>query len=111
MTQEPLQLSLRNDEGAVVGKLLLSNLPGRQDTMPSARGDAALREAAIYRYQIRSDAINVDVEPSELFDPDDACRKHGRLRPGQAVGRLRIQVVDRTTGQTGTTDVDVIAVK
>ena len=37
--------------------------------------------------------------------------KRGRLRPGQAVGRLRIQVVDRATGLTGTTDVDVLAVK
>jgi hypothetical protein len=111
MTLESMQLTLRNGEGHVVGKLLIANLPGRQDTTYSARGDAALREAAIYRYEIRSDAINVDVEPRELFDPDDASWKQGRLRPGQAVGRLRIQVVDRTTGQTGTTDVDVIAVK
>ena len=111
MTQESMQLTLRNDEGDVVGELLIANLPGRQDTTYSARGDVALREAAIYRYEIRSDATNVDVEPSELFDPDDASWKQGRLRPGQAVGRLRIQVVDRTTGQTGTTDVDVLAVK
>ena len=58
-----------------------------------------------------ADATNVEVEPRELFDPDDASWKRGRLHPGQAVGRLRIQVVDRTTGLTGTTDVDVLAVK
>jgi Domain of unknown function (DUF2357)/PD-(D/E)XK nuclease superfamily len=111
MTQESMQLTLRNDEGEAVGELLVANLPGRQDTTYSARGDVALREAAIYRYEIRSAATSVEVEPSELFDPDDASCKQGRLCPGQAVGRLRIQVVDRTTGQTGTTDVDVIAVK
>jgi Domain of unknown function (DUF2357)/PD-(D/E)XK nuclease superfamily len=111
MPQESLQLALRNDEGQVVGELLVANLPGRQDTTVSARGDVALREARIYRYKILSDATDVEVEPRELFDPDDASFKRGRLRPGQAVGRLRIQVVDRTTGLIGTTDVDVLAVK
>src|ERR1700755_827578 len=111
MPQESMQLALRNDEGHVVGELLVANLPGRQDTASSARGDVALREAGIYRYEILTDATNVDVEPSELFDPDDASRKQGRLRPGQAVGRLRIQVVDPTTELAATTDVDVVAVK
>jgi hypothetical protein len=111
MPDDSMKLELRNTEGHVVGELLVANLPGRYDTTYSARGDATLREGATYRYEIRSDAINVEVEPSELFDPDDASWKQGRLRPGQAVGRLRIRVVDRTTGQTGTTDVDVIAVK
>jgi hypothetical protein len=111
MTQESIQLTLRDDEGQVVGKLRIANLPGRQDTTYSSRGDAALREAAIYRYEICSDATNVEIEPRELFDPDDLSWKHGRLRPGQAVGRLRIQVVDRATEQAGRTDVDVLAVK
>ena len=47
-----MKLALRNDEGHVVGELRVANLPGRQDTTYSARGDAALREAAIYRYEI-----------------------------------------------------------
>ncbi len=106
-----MKLALRNDEGHVVGELRVANLPGRQDTTYSARGDAALREAMIYRYEICSEATNVDIEPRELFDPDDSSWKQGRLRPGQAVGRLRIQVVDRATEQAGTTDVDVLAVK
>ena len=106
-----MQLALRNDEGHVVGELLVANLPGRHDTTISAWGDVALREAGVYRYEILADATNVEVEPAELFDPDDASWKRGRLRPGQAVGRLRIQFVDRTTGLTGTTDVDVLAVK
>lgn len=104
-------LALRNDEGHDVGKLIIANLPSRQDLAVSARGDIALREGAAYRYEISTKTENVEVEPRELFDPDDGSWKKGRLRPGQAVGRLRIQVVDRTTRLTGTADVDVLAVK
>jgi hypothetical protein len=111
VADDSMKLALRNDEGHVVGELRVANLPGRHDTTYSARGDAALREAMIYRYELCSEATNVDIEPRELFDPDDSSWKQGRLRPGQAVGCLRIQVVDRITGQTGTTDVDVLAVK
>ena len=111
MPQEPMQLALRNREGRVVGELLVANLPNRQDLTSSAFGDVALREAATYRYEIFSEATNVDVEPRELFDPDDATWKQGRLRPAQAVGRLRIQVSDRATRLAGTTDIDVLAVK
>lgn len=114
MSQDSMQLPLRTDDGQAVGELLIANLPGRQDITVSARGDIALREAAIYRYEIRpsaADTEHVEVEPRELFDPDDASGKRGRLRPSQAVGRLRIQVVDRTTRLTGTTDIDVLAVK
>jgi hypothetical protein len=111
MPQESMQLALRNDDGQVVGELLVANLPGRQDTTFSARGDVALREAAIYRYEILVDATEVEVEPRELFDFDDSSCKRGRLSPRQAVGRLRIRVVDRTTELTGTTDVEVLAVK
>ncbi|OBI37121.1 DUF2357 domain-containing protein [Mycobacterium colombiense] len=111
MSQGSLRLALRDDDGCVVAELLVANLPGRRDTMYSPRGDLALREAAIYRYEIITDATNVDVEPRELFDPDDASWKQGRLRPGQAVGRLRIRVVDRATELAGSTEVDVLAVK
>ncbi|MEO3761055.1 DUF2357 domain-containing protein [Mycobacterium sp. B14F4] len=111
MSQEPMQLALQTVEGHVVGELLVANLPGREDTTLSASGDVALREGGIYRYEITTDTTNVDVEPRELFDPDDESCKRGRLRPGQAVGRLRIQVFDRVTGRRGTTDVDVLAVK
>ena len=111
MPHDSMQLALQNDEGHVVGELLVANLPGRQDTTFSARGDVALREAAIYRYEIAATKTNVNVEPRELFDPDDASWKRGRRRPGQAVGRLRIRVVDRTTGLTGTTEIEVLAVK
>jgi hypothetical protein len=111
MPEESMQLALRNDAGHVVGQLLIANLPDRQDLMFSARGAVALREAATYRYQVLSDATDVEVEPRELFDPDDASWKRGRLRPAQSVGRLRIQVVDRATRLTGTTDIEVLAIK
>lgn len=113
MSQGSVQLALQNDDGHVVGELLVANLPGRQDTTFSARGDVALREAAIYRYEIEifAGATEVTLEPRELFDPDDASWKQGRLRPGEAVGRLRIRVVDRATELAGTTEVDVLAVK
>lgn len=111
MSQGSVQLDLRTGEGQVVGELVVADLPGRRDTALSVGGDVALREGATYRYEICTDATNVDIEPRELFDPDDASWKQGRLRPGQAVGRLRIQVVDRVTGLAATTDVDVLAVK
>src|SRR4051794_12273808 len=111
MPQDPMKLALRTDEGKVAGTLLIANLPGRQDMTFSARGAVALREAGTYRYEILTGATNIEVEPRELFDPDDATYRRGRLRPGQAVGRLRIQVIDCTTRLTGTTDVDVLAVK
>ena len=111
MPQDSMQLALRNDEGHVVGELLVANLPGRQDTTFSARGDVALREAGPTATKYRPTQRMSNLEPRELFDPDDASWKRGRLRPGQAVGRLRIRVVDRTTELTGTTEVDVLAVK
>jgi hypothetical protein len=111
MTQDSVRLALRTGDGQVVGELLVANLPGRQDTALSVGGDIALREGAVYRYRIDGVATDADIEPRELFDPDDTSWKQGRLRTGQAVGRLRIQVVDRATGLTGTTDVDVLAVK
>ncbi|KDF00658.1 hypothetical protein Y900_017340 [Mycolicibacterium aromaticivorans JS19b1 = JCM 16368] len=106
-----MKLALQSSGGHVVGELLVTNLPGRQDTTFSTRGEIALREAAIYRYEILTAAETVDLEPRELFDPDDASLKRGRLRPGQAVGRLRIQVVDRATQVAGSTEIDVLAVK
>jgi hypothetical protein len=113
MPVESMHLALQSKEGHVVGTLRIANLPDRQGTTFSARADVALREAGIYRYEIAMlpDATSVEVEPRELFDPDDATWKSGRLRPGQAVGRLRIQVADRATGRIGTTDVDVLAAK
>lgn len=111
MPQDSVQLPLRTGEGHDFGELLIANLPGRQDTASSARGEVALREGGIYRYEISTDATHVVVEPDELFDPDDESCKRGRLRPRQAVGRLRIRVVDPATGLAGTTEVDVLAVK
>jgi hypothetical protein len=106
-----MQLTLHDDAGNAVGELLVASLPGRQHLTLSARADTALREAATYRYEISMEATHVKVEPRELFEPDDATWKRGRLLPGQAVGRLRVQVVDRASGVRGTTDVEVLAVK
>src|ERR1700722_16258221 len=111
MCDASVQLALKNSDGHDVGELVVANLPGRQDTTISATGQPALHEAAIYHYEVITGATDVDLEPRELFDPDDSSCTRGRLRPGQAVGRLRLQVADRNTGQTGTTDVDVLAVK
>ncbi|MCA4727108.1 DUF2357 domain-containing protein [Mycolicibacterium fortuitum] len=114
MTSDSIQLPLRGADGEIVGELLIADLPGRQGITSSVRGDAALREGGAYRYEILPVAPNVegfDLEPRELFDPDDASYTRGRLSPDQAVGRLWIQIVDRTTRVTGTTDVDVLAVK
>ncbi|OBI89889.1 DUF2357 domain-containing protein [Mycobacterium asiaticum] len=111
MPQESMQLVLRNGEGQPVGEMRVTDLPGRQDILCSAHGDVALREDGIYRYEISIPATSVEVEPRELFDPDDSSYMQGRLRPGSAVGRLRIRVVDRGTGLAGMSDVEVLAVK
>lgn len=111
MYREPLRLKLCDHDGKEVGELVVANLPGRQDIMPSPRGGSALREAATYRYEIFADALRVDVEPRELFDVDDDSCKRGRLLSRQNVGCLRIRVADLEKGLTGTTEVDVLAVK
>jgi hypothetical protein len=110
MPEQSIQLILRDDEGQLFGEMLISSLPGRQDIAIRAPGAVALREGATYHYEF-SDATNVHVEPRELFSPDDASWTRGRLSPAQAVGRLRIQVVDRTTRLAGTADIDVLAIK
>lgn len=110
MPEQSTELTLRTDEGHVVVKLIIASLPGRQDIAMSAPGAVALREGATYHYEF-SDATNVHVEPRELFSPDDASWTRGRLSPAQAVGRLRIHVVDRTTRLAGTADIDVLAIK
>lgn len=80
MSQELVQFTLRNDEDRVVGKLLVVDLPGRHDITLSTDGEVALHEAAVYRYEIDTGATDVEVEPRELFDPDDASYKRGRYR-------------------------------
>lgn len=110
MPQQSMQLVLRNGEGQPVGEMRVTDLPGRQDILLCEHGDFALREAGIYRYEISMATTNVEVEPRELFDPDDSSYMQGRLRPGSAVGRLRIQVVDGA-GLAATADVEVLAVK
>lgn len=111
VSQEYLQLPLRDGEDRVVGNLLIANLPAHQDTTFAISGGVDLREGGVYHYEIVTDATEVEVEPRELFDPDDASFTRGRLRPGQAVGRLRIRVVDGKTHLASTADVEVQAVK
>ena len=110
MPEQSIRLILHDDEGQFFGELLITSLPDRQDITVSARGGSALREGATYRYEIKH-AADVEVEPRELFDPDDPSWTQGRLNPAQAVGRLRIQVTDRTTRLAGTANIDVLAVK
>lgn len=111
MGPESIQLPLRDADGHVVGTLLIANLPGRQSMASAENGDIVLREAGSYRYELHGYSANVEIEPCELFDPDDAGCIRGRLSPGQAVGRLRFHVIDCTTKNSATADVDVIAVK
>lgn len=111
MPEQSMQLNLLNDQGGAFGALRVTSLPGHQDIAVSKRGDFALREGATYRYEIVSEAAGVEVEPRELFDPDDATWKQGRLSPAQSVGRLRIQAIDKTTRLAGTAEVDVVAIK
>ncbi|MDG4663701.1 DUF2357 domain-containing protein [Mycobacterium sp. 236(2023)] len=111
MSPESLRLELCDLDGNNVGLLHITNLPGRNDITSTVSGTPALREAAVYRYEIDCDATRVDVEPRELFDPDDDSFKRGRLLPRQHVGRLRIQVANRGEGPAGRAEVEVVAVK
>jgi hypothetical protein len=111
MTAESVLLTLFDDGGNAVGNLTVTCLPGRQQLTSLNSGVTALREAGTYRYEVTTGATAVDLEPRELFEPDDSTWKQGRLLPGQAVGRVRIQVKDRANGARGTADVDVLAVK
>lgn len=104
-------LELRDREGRPTGMVVITDLPGQHAIRTSVTGDPALREAAVYRYEVRGVEAPVAIEPRELFDPDDANWTSGRLRTGQSVGRIRIQVIDGTAGVAGLTEIDVVAVK
>lgn len=110
MLEEAICLDLLSHDGEVIAKLRVANLPNRHDITISARGEFALREGATYRFEI-ADAGSVDIEPRELFDPDDDSWTRGRLSPSGAVGCLRVRVVDRATRIAGTADIDVLAIK
>ncbi|MGE2832703.1 DUF2357 domain-containing protein [Mycobacterium sp. SMC-4] len=111
MTADSTRLLLRDADGHNAGELIITNLPGRQGLTLLTGCEVGLREGEVYRYEVIADAARVEIEPRELFDPDDASYMRGRLRPGQAVGRLRVQVIDSTTRLSRTADIEVLAVK
>ena len=56
-----------------------------------------LLEGAEYLYELtldRADVALVDVWPRELFDPDDATNRRGRLRPRLHTGALEVSVLE-----------------
>lgn len=97
-----LEVALRGD--ASPARLLIHQLPRTRahlaesaPTVPSSI-DAELAvageltEASAYRYRFDVPFAHVNVEPSEIFEPDDETGLTGRLRTGESVGEIEIVV-------------------
>jgi uncharacterized protein len=86
-----VRLALRDQTDAVEIGLVISELPGRRALVHREDGTHALREASNYHYAFEGCTGPIRVEPAELFDADPSGLS-GRLRTGQSVGRLAIEV-------------------
>src|SRR5262245_51224468 len=88
MTSVPLPLL--DSTGLKRGTLVVSELPGGPRL--STGDPIALLEGQRYRYELHDVGDVAQIEPAELFDPDDATRLRGRINPGQSVGTLIVVV-------------------
>lgn len=85
-----VSLPLKDASGQEHGTLILSELHGGPRL---ATGDTtALMEGQRYRYELRGINTVAQLEPAELFEPDDETLRSGRIIPGQSVGQLVIVV-------------------
>jgi hypothetical protein len=74
--------------------LAISRLP-RGNAEPEVNqysGSVVLQEAQIYRFELDVEGLIASLEPSEMFDADDASRRTGRLMPGEAVGLTPVEL-------------------
>lgn len=69
---------------------MVSELPGGPRL--AAGPPIALIEGQRYRYELHGIIGVTEIEPAELFDPDDIALRHGRIVPGQSVGTLVVVV-------------------
>ena len=83
-----VSLPLRDATGRKRGTLVVSELP---DGPRLVAGDS-IAEGQRYLYELQGIAGVAQIEPEELFDPDDVTRRHGRIMPGQSVGTLVVVV-------------------
>lgn len=65
-----------------------------------------LLESSEYRYEVEAPSSSVQVEPSELFQPDDSSGKTGRLRAGLMTGVVTVHVL-ADGNRIGTTRLEV----
>ncbi len=89
MPPDELVVSLSRCSEASEAHIVITQLP-RGRALVKNDGGLAMREGATYRYRVECAAGYVNLEPAELIEPDDNTGRTGRIRPGQAVGRLLI---------------------
>lgn len=111
-------LALLTDDGTSIGMLRCATLLGHKSTDLAEGVDALtggqsarIREAHSYRFEVEpadEDMTIAQIQPSELFERDKAHL--GRLRPGEAVGRVPV-AVRLGDGRVGHAVLDVRASK
>jgi hypothetical protein len=102
-----MRIVMRDAAGDPWCDLLITDRP-RQRANEGSAAAATLREASTYIYRVEASGdARVQIEPTELFDPDDDSGLSGRLRTGQSVGRMPIVIMDHATGKEFHAFVDV----
>ena len=121
MSDDQVVLPLVGATGDAVGTLVLAGLPGQSTPLLTDRtADVSrlaaepavqVQEASVYRFEVDVNAAGpLRIEPAELFDRDRMDGRSGRLRPGEAVGYLPIEVY-ADDDCIGTTAIEVRAAK
>jgi hypothetical protein len=90
---ESAEVRLADDNGGTA-RLTISRLPtsSHGPEIQERRGAVVVREARAYRFQFDVDGAIARIEPTEIFDSDDATRRTGRLVPGEAVGLISVEL-------------------
>ena len=99
---------LRDAAGREHGTFVVSELPGGPRL---AGGDpVALIEGQRYRYELLGLNGTAQIEPAELFEPDDETGRQGRILPGQSVGTLVVAIHCADTAELSAS-IEVVPIK
>ena len=108
---DSVQVPLSSATG-VPATLTIARLPRAADgpELDTGHGRAFIREGRSYRFEFDLPSDIEDLQPSELFDADDAGLTSGRLLPGEAVGLVTVRASTKG-GEVFAGEFDVRAAK
>ena len=111
MDLERAEVRLTSEDGRLAW-LKIAQLPSARHGIEVSPAEklVVLREARVYRYELSIDDSVVEIQPSELFDPDDSGQRSGRLAPREAVGLVNVAITT-PTGSTFRGSLDVRSAK